>query len=73
MNDRYRNFRIFTTPSSVQFSCLAIDSTDEFVAAGAQDVFHIYVWSIKLGHLIEVRFTEYLILYLFYKLKCHEN
>ncbi|KAK7602549.1 hypothetical protein V9T40_008138 [Parthenolecanium corni] len=50
---RYRNFRIFTTPRPVQFSCLAIDATDEFVAAGAQDVFDIYLWSMKLGQLIE--------------------
>lgn len=51
---RYRNFRTFTSPRPVQFSCLAIDSTNEFVAAGAQDVFEIYVWSMKMGHLLEV-------------------
>ena len=55
---RYRNFRTFTTPRPVQFSCLAIDATDEFVAAGAQDVFDIYLWSMKLGQLIEVNNLE---------------
>lgn len=53
---RYRNFRTFASPRPVQFSCLAIDSANEFVAAGAQDVFEIYLWSMKIGHLLEVIF-----------------
>lgn len=58
--ERYRNFRTFTTPRPVQFSCLAIDATDEFIAAGAHDVFDIYLWSMKLGQLIEVNDFELL-------------
>ncbi|KAJ8675269.1 hypothetical protein QAD02_011055 [Eretmocerus hayati] len=51
---RYRNFKTFTSPRPVQFSCVALDSSDEFVAAGGQDVFEIFLWSIKLGTLLEV-------------------
>uniref|UniRef100_A0A8D8SE18 Periodic tryptophan protein 2 homolog n=1 Tax=Cacopsylla melanoneura TaxID=428564 RepID=A0A8D8SE18_9HEMI len=51
---RYRNFRTFTTPRPVQLNCLSLDSTSEFVAAGGQDVFEIYIWSMKLGRLLEV-------------------
>ncbi|XP_017305246.1 periodic tryptophan protein 2 homolog [Diaphorina citri] len=51
---RYRNFRTFTTPRPVQLNCLTLDSTSEFVAAGGQDVFEIYIWSMKLGRLLEV-------------------
>lgn len=51
---RYRNFKTFTTPRPVQFSCIALDSSDEFLAAGGQDVFEIYLWSIKLGSLLEI-------------------
>lgn len=52
---RYRNFRTLTSPRPVQFSCLALDASDEFVAAGGQDFFDIYLWSMKLGKLLEVR------------------
>jgi periodic tryptophan protein 2 len=51
---RYRNFRTLTAPKLVQFSCVAIDYTGEFVAAGAQDVFDIHLWSMKHGKLLEV-------------------
>ena len=51
---RYRNFKTFTSPKPVQFSCVALDSSDEFLAAGGQDVFEIYLWSVKLGSLLEV-------------------
>lgn len=51
---RYRNFKTFTAPRPVQFSCIAVDSSDEFLAAGGQDVFEIFLWSIKLGTLVEV-------------------
>ncbi|XP_046394793.1 periodic tryptophan protein 2 homolog [Ischnura elegans] len=51
---RYRNFRTFTSPRPVQFSCVAMDSSSEFVAAGGQDVFEIYLWSLKVGRLLEV-------------------
>ncbi|XP_075234743.1 periodic tryptophan protein 2 homolog [Lycorma delicatula] len=51
---RYRNFRTFTSPRPVQFACLALDATGEFVAAGGQDVFEIYLWSLKIGRLLEI-------------------
>lgn len=51
---RYRNFRTFASPRPVQLSCVAVDSSGEFVAAGGQDVFEIFLWSIKLGRLLEI-------------------
>ncbi|XP_022199019.2 periodic tryptophan protein 2 homolog [Nilaparvata lugens] len=51
---RYRNFRTFTSPRPVQFVSLALDASGEFVAAGGQDVFEIYLWSMKVGRLLEV-------------------
>lgn len=59
---RYRNFRTFTSTRPVQFSCLDIDSGSEFVAAGCQDMFEIYLWSMKIGKLLTVRFdTNFII------------
>lgn len=55
---RYRNFRTLTSPRPVQFSCVALDSSDEFLAAGGQDFFEIYLWSVKLGKLLEVYFWK---------------
>jgi len=51
---RYRNFRTFTSPRPVQFACVALDSSGEFIAAGGHDVFEIYLWSIKIGRLLEI-------------------
>lgn len=51
---RYRNFRTFTSPRPVQFSSLALDASSELVVAGGQDIFEIYLWSMKLGRLLEV-------------------
>ncbi|CAH1981259.1 unnamed protein product [Acanthoscelides obtectus] len=51
---RYRNFRTFTSTKPVQFSCVSVDSSGEFVAAGGQDVFEICLWSVKTGRLLEV-------------------
>ncbi|XP_058810769.1 periodic tryptophan protein 2 homolog [Phymastichus coffea] len=51
---RYRNFKTFTSPRPVQFSCVALDASDEFLAAGGQDVFEIFLWSVKLGTLLEI-------------------
>ncbi|KAI4500100.1 hypothetical protein M0802_004970 [Mischocyttarus mexicanus] len=51
---RYRNFKTLTSPKPVQFSCVALDSSDDFVAAGGQDLFFIYLWSIKMGNLLEI-------------------
>lgn len=42
------------SPRPVQFSCVSIDSTGEFIAAGGQDVFEAYLWSMKIGKLLEV-------------------
>jgi len=42
------------SPRPVQFSCVAVDSTGEFIAAGGQDVFEAYLWSMKIGKLLEV-------------------
>jgi periodic tryptophan protein 2 len=52
--NRYRNFRTFTSPQPVQFSCLSIDPSGEFVCAGGFDVFDIFVWSMQTGHLLEI-------------------
>lgn len=51
---RYRNFRTFTAPNPVQFSCVAVDDSGELVAAGAVDCFDVFVWSIATGGLVEV-------------------
>ncbi|KAF5273066.1 hypothetical protein FQR65_LT04808 [Abscondita terminalis] len=51
---RYRNFKTFTTPRPIQLSCVAVDSSGEFVAAGGQDVFEIFLWSVKMGRLLEI-------------------
>lgn len=51
---RYRNFKTFTTPRMVQFGCVAIDHSGELVAAGGQDVFEIFLWSVKFGQLLEI-------------------
>ncbi|PVD35255.1 hypothetical protein C0Q70_06536 [Pomacea canaliculata] len=50
----YRNFKTFTSPRPVQFSCLAVDSSGDIVCAGGQDVFEIFVWSMQTGKLLEV-------------------
>ncbi|OLY80832.1 Periodic tryptophan protein 2-like protein [Smittium mucronatum] len=51
---RYRNFRTFLSPTPVQFSCLAVDPSGDIVAAGCQDSFDIYVWSMQTGKLLDV-------------------
>ncbi|CAH0629125.1 unnamed protein product [Chrysodeixis includens] len=51
---RYRNFRTLTSPSLVQFSCASLDASSELCAAGGQDVFDVYLWSIKFGKLLDV-------------------
>jgi periodic tryptophan protein 2 len=50
---RYRNFKTFTTPKPVQFTCLASDNAD-IICAGSFDPYDIYLWSIKTGDLLEV-------------------
>ncbi|XP_072171580.1 periodic tryptophan protein 2 homolog [Diadema setosum] len=51
---RYRNFRTFTSPQPVQFSCVAVDSSGDIVCAAGQDVFEIFMWSMKTGRLLEI-------------------
>ncbi|VDN95911.1 unnamed protein product [Rodentolepis nana] len=52
--NRYRNFRTMSVPNSTgaQFSCLAVDSTGELVAAGALDSFDGYIFSSRTGDLL---------------------
>ncbi|XP_020581444.1 periodic tryptophan protein 2 homolog [Phalaenopsis equestris] len=51
---RYRNFRIFTTPSPRQFVSLAVDQSGEIICAGTVDSFEIFVWSMKTGRLLDI-------------------
>jgi hypothetical protein len=51
---RYRNFSTLTATRLVQFSCVAVDYSDEFVAAGTQFVCDIHLWSVKHEKLMEV-------------------
>eukprot|EP00794_Sanderia_malayensis_P007000 gene6999-7785_t len=52
--NRYRNFRTFASPRPAQFSCLALESSGEIVAAGSVNSFEIFVWSMQTGRLLEV-------------------
>ena len=51
---RYRNFRTFTSPSPVQFSSFAVDSSGEVVVAGSIDSFEIFMWSVQTGKLLDI-------------------
>lgn len=51
---RYRNFRTFTSPTPVQFGCLAVDPSGEVVCAGSTDSFEIFVWSVQTGNLLDI-------------------
>ena len=51
---RYRNFRTFTSPSPVQFSCLAVDPSGEVITAGSTDSFEVFLWSVQTGKLLDV-------------------
>jgi periodic tryptophan protein 2 len=50
---RYRNFRTFTAPSRLGFSCLAVDPSGEVVAAGSHDTDAIHIWSVQTGQLLD--------------------
>ena len=50
---RYRNFKTFTSPKPVQFTCVASDNSD-IVWAGSFDPYDIYMWSIRTGDLLDV-------------------
>ncbi|CCI41839.1 unnamed protein product [Albugo candida] len=52
--NRYRNFRVMTTPDPMQFTCLALDQSGQIVCAGSLDLFNIYVWSMQNGRLTDV-------------------
>jgi len=55
--NRYRNFKTFSgvDERSPQFICLAVDSlSGDFIAAGAQNTYEIYMWSQQTGRLVEV-------------------
>ena len=50
---RYRNFRTFTAPTRLSFSCMAVDASGEVVAAGSLDSFDIHIWSVQTGQLLD--------------------
>jgi periodic tryptophan protein 2 len=50
---RYRNFRTFTAPTQLSFSCLAVDPSGEVVCAGSLDSFNIHIWSVQTGQLLD--------------------
>ncbi|KAK4940711.1 U3 snoRNP protein [Elasticomyces elasticus] len=50
---RYRNFRTFTAPTRLSFSCVAIDPAAEVVCAGSHDSFDIHLWSVQTGALLD--------------------
>jgi periodic tryptophan protein 2 len=50
---RYRNFRTFTGPQRLSFSCLAVDPSGEVVAAGSVDSFDVHIWSVQTGQLLD--------------------
>lgn len=50
---RYRNYRTLKGPSTVPFTCFAIDPSSEVVAAGSTETFDIYMWSLQTGKYIE--------------------
>jgi periodic tryptophan protein 2 len=50
---RYRNFRTFTAPTRLSFSCLAVDPTGDVVCAGSIDSFDIHIWSVQTGQLLD--------------------
>uniref|UniRef100_K3X6G0 Small-subunit processome Utp12 domain-containing protein n=1 Tax=Globisporangium ultimum (strain ATCC 200006 / CBS 805.95 / DAOM BR144) TaxID=431595 RepID=K3X6G0_GLOUD len=52
--NRYKNFRVMTTPEPVQFISLALDPSGQIVCAGTLDPFNIYVWSLQTGRLTDV-------------------
>ncbi|KAM3182846.1 hypothetical protein ACTXT7_011512 [Hymenolepis weldensis] len=52
--NRYRNFRTMSVPNSTgaQFSCLAVDSPGDLVAAGALDSFDGFIFALRTGDLL---------------------
>ncbi|CAI5742767.1 unnamed protein product [Hyaloperonospora brassicae] len=52
--NRYKNFRVLTTPEPTQFLSLALDMSGQVVCAGSMDPFNVYVWSLQTGRLTDV-------------------
>lgn len=52
--NRYKNFRVLTTPEPVQLLSLALDPSGQIVCAGSLDPFNVYVWSLQTGRLTDV-------------------
>ncbi|PNP48336.1 periodic tryptophan protein 2 [Trichoderma gamsii] len=50
---RYRNFRTFTAPTRLSFTCMSVDPSGEVVAAGSLDSFDIHIWSVQTGQLLD--------------------
>lgn len=50
---RYRNFKTFTSPTRMSFSCLGVDPSGEVICAGSLDSFQIHVWSVQTGQLLD--------------------
>ena len=50
---RYRNFRTFTAPERLSWSCMAVDPSGEVVVAGSLDSFDIHIWSVQTGQLLD--------------------
>ncbi|KAF1986506.1 WD40 repeat-like protein [Aulographum hederae CBS 113979] len=50
---RYRNFRTFTAPTRLPFSCVAVDPAGEVVAAGSLESFDIHLWSVQTGQILD--------------------
>lgn len=50
---RFRNFRTFTAPTRLSFSCMAVDPSGEVVAAGSLDSFDVHIWSVQTGQLLD--------------------
>jgi periodic tryptophan protein 2 len=50
---RYRNFRTFTAPSRLGWSCIAVDPSGEVVAAGSHETDAIHIWSVQTGQLLD--------------------
>ncbi|KAL8929454.1 MAG: hypothetical protein Q9208_001123 [Pyrenodesmia sp. 3 TL-2023] len=50
---RYRNFRTFSAPTRLSFSSLAVDPSGDVVCAGSLDSFHIHIWSVQTGQLLD--------------------
>lgn len=51
---KYRNFRTLKANKPTQFSCLSIEQGGDIVAAGSQDPYDIFLWSLRTGQLLEV-------------------